>query len=117
LVAKKGNIIFEDYHGYFDMKTKEPLTKRSPFHLASVSKTFTAMATLKLAELGKLSLEDSVQKFFPAFPYKGVTVKLLLNHRSGLPNYIHFMEKLGWNKKGFLILILLIAILIMRFLL
>jgi CubicO group peptidase (beta-lactamase class C family) len=101
LVAKKGNIIFEDYNGYFNMKTKEPLTKHSPFHLASVSKTFTAMATLKLAELGKLSLEDSVQKFFPAFPYKGVTVKLLLSHRSGLPNYIHFMEKLGWNKKQY----------------
>ena len=101
LVAKKGNIIFEDYHGYFNMKTKEPLNKHSAFHLASVSKTFTAMATLKLAELGKLSLEDSVQKFFPAFPYKGVTVKLLLNHRSGLPNYIYFMEKLGWNKKQY----------------
>lgn len=101
LVAKKGKIIFEDYNGYFNLKTKEPLTKHSAFHLASVSKTFTAMAILKLAELGKLSLEDSLQKFFPAFPYHGVTVKLLLNHRSGLPNYVHFMEKLGWNKKQY----------------
>ncbi len=101
LVAKKGNIIFEDYHGFFDLRKKDTLTKHSAFHLASVSKTFTAMATLKLAELGKLSLDDDVKKFFPAFPYDGVSVKLLLNHRSGLPNYIYFMEKLGWNKKQY----------------
>jgi CubicO group peptidase (beta-lactamase class C family) len=101
LVAKKGNIIFEDYHGFFDLKKKDTLTKHSAFHLASVSKTFTAMATLKLAELGKLSLDDDVKKYFPAFPYDGVTIKLLLNHRSGLPNYIYFMEKLGWNKKQY----------------
>jgi CubicO group peptidase (beta-lactamase class C family) len=99
LVAKNGRIIFEDYHGYFDLRKKDSLTKHSAFHLASVSKTFTAMATLKLAELGKLSLEDDVKKYFPAFPYDGVSIKLLLNHRSGLPNYIYFMEKLGWNKK------------------
>ena len=59
------------------------------------------MATLKLAEMGKLSLDDDVKKFFPAFPYDNVTVKLLLSHRSGLPNYIYFMEKLGWNKKQY----------------
>jgi len=101
LVAKKGNIIFEDYHGFYDLRKKDSLTKHSAFHLASVSKTFTAMATLKLAELGKLSLDDDVKKFFPAFPYDGVTVKLLLNHRSGLPNYNYFMEKLGWDKKQY----------------
>jgi len=54
LVAKKGHVIFEAYHGFFDLKKKDSLTKHSAFHLASVSKTFTAMATLKLAELGKL---------------------------------------------------------------
>ncbi|HEV2833519.1 MAG TPA: serine hydrolase domain-containing protein, partial [Hanamia sp.] len=87
LVAKKGRIIFEDYHGFFNLQKKDSLNAHSAFHLASVSKTFTAMAVLKLAEMGKLSLEDSLQKFFPAFPYDNITVKLLLNHRSGLPNY------------------------------
>jgi CubicO group peptidase (beta-lactamase class C family) len=101
LVAKKGHVIFEAYHGFFDLKKKDSLTKHSAFHLASVSKTFTAMATLKLAELGKLSLNDDVKKYFPAFPYDNVTIKLLLSHRSGLPNYIYFMEKLGWNKKQY----------------
>lgn len=99
LVAKYGEVIFEDYHGYFDLKKKDSLNKHSAFHLASVSKTFTAMATLKLMEMGKLSLNDDVKKFFPSFPYDGVTVSSLLSHRSGLPNYIYFMEKLGWDKK------------------
>lgn len=99
LVAKKGQVIFEDYHGYADIGKKEPLTPHSAFHLASVSKTFTGMATLKLAEMGKLSLDDDVKKFFPSFPYDHVTIKLLLSHRSGLPNYLYFMDELGWDKK------------------
>ena len=101
LVAKKGRVVFEAYHGFFNLRKKDSLTRHSPFHLASVSKTFTAMATLKLVEMGKLSLDDDVKKFFPGFPYDNVTVRLLLSHRSGLPNYIYFMEKLGWNRKQY----------------
>ena len=59
------------------------------------------MATLKLVEMGKVNLDDDVKKFFPAFPYDNVTVKCLLSHRSGLPNYIYFMQKLGWNTKQY----------------
>jgi CubicO group peptidase (beta-lactamase class C family) len=98
LVAKKGRVIFEDYHGYFNLFKKDSLTSHSAFHLASISKTFTAMATLKLVEMGTVNLDDDVKKFLPGFPYNNVTVKLLLSHRSGLPNYIYFMEKLGWNR-------------------
>ena len=101
LVAKNGKIIYEDYHGYFNLQKKDSLTPHSAFHLASISKTFTAMAVLKLAELGKLNLDDNVKKYFPAFPYEGVTIKLLLSHRSGLPNYIYFMQQLGWNIKQY----------------
>lgn len=100
LVAKKGQVIFEDYHGYFNLRKKDSvLDKHSAFHIASVSKTFTAMATLKLAQMGKLSLDDDLKKFFPKFPYDNVTVKDLLSHRSGLPNYLYFMDKLGWDTK------------------
>ena len=101
LVAKRGEIVFEDYHGYENLKTKDTLDRHSAFHLASISKTFTGMAVLKLLEMNKLSLEDSLQKYFPALPYKGITIKDLLNHRSGLPNYTHFMENLGWDKKQY----------------
>ncbi|MEO6455826.1 MAG: serine hydrolase domain-containing protein, partial [Ginsengibacter sp.] len=97
LVAKKGNIIFEAYHGYSNAQKKDSFNLHSAFHLASVSKTFTAMAILKLAELGKLKLDDDLILYFPAFPYAGVTIKMLLNHRSGLPNYIYFLQELGWD--------------------
>lgn len=99
LVAKDGQVVFEKYRGYFDLRKKDSLTPHSAFHLASVSKTFTAMAVLRLVMEHSISLDDSVQKFFPAFPYHGVTVKTLLNHRSGLPNYLYFMDKLGWPSK------------------
>lgn len=100
LVAKKGQVIFEDYHGYFNLQKKDSvIDKHTAFHIASVSKTFTAMATLKLAEMGKLSLNDDVKKFLPSFPYDTVRVKDLLSHRSGLPNYLYFMDKLGWDRK------------------
>ena len=59
------------------------------------------MATLKLVQMGKLSLDDDLKKFFPGFPYDNVTVRLLLCHRSGLPNSLYFMEKLGWNRKQY----------------
>lgn len=97
LVAKKGNIIFEAYNGMGNVAKKDLINQHSAFHLASVSKTFTAMATLKLAEQGKLKLDDDVAKYFTGFPYKGITVKMLLSHRSGLPNYIYFLQQLGWD--------------------
>lgn len=99
LVAKKGQVIFEKYTGFGHPALKDSLNSGSPLHLASVSKTFTAMATLKLWEEGKLKIDDEVSVYLPGFPYKGVTVKTLLNHRSGLPNYVHVMEQLGWDKK------------------
>lgn len=73
-------------------KDEEELTPTSVFQLASVSKTFTAIATLKLVEEKKLSLTDSVQKFYPNFPFHGVTIEQLLSHRSGLPNYLYAFE-------------------------
>ena len=99
LVAKKGEIIFEKYAGTAHMRAKDSITANTPFHLASVSKTFTGMAILKLWEEGKLKISDDVSTYLTGFNYPGVTVKTLLNHRSGLPNYVHVMELNGWDKK------------------
>lgn len=96
LIAKNGQIIFEDYRGYANFETKDTLTPETPFHLASISKTFTGMSILKLWETGKLSLGDTMQKYFKKFPYQGITIKSLLCHRSGLPNYLHAMTE--WNQ-------------------
>jgi CubicO group peptidase (beta-lactamase class C family) len=98
LVAKNGNIIFEKYKGSINLNGKAPVTDSTPMHIASVSKTFTAMMILKLQEEGKLDIHDPLTKYFPGFNYHGVTIKTLLDHRSGLPNYLYFMEDLGWNK-------------------
>jgi CubicO group peptidase (beta-lactamase class C family) len=98
LVAKNGQIVYEKYSGFKTFELKDSLDMNTPFHLASVSKTFTGMAVCKLWEDGKLSIDDEVSKFLAGFNYPGITVKTLLNHRSGLPNYVHVMEEKGWDK-------------------
>ncbi|MET0242438.1 MAG: serine hydrolase domain-containing protein, partial [Flavitalea sp.] len=77
----------------------DSITPTTPFHLASVSKTITATAVLRLVQEGKVKLNDPLAVYLPAFPLPEVTVKSLLNHRSGLPNYVHYMDRLGWDKK------------------
>lgn len=99
LVAKNGTIVYENYAGFADVGRKQPLTDTSAIHIASTSKTFMGVAILGLVQENLLSLEDSVQKFFPNLPYPGVTVKMLLSHRSGLPNYLYFMSEGNWDKK------------------
>lgn len=102
LIAYKGNNIFERYYGYKNYYTQEKLTPQSTFQIASTSKTFTGGAILLLLQQNMLSLEDSLQKFFPNFPYKGITVRMLLNHRSGLPNYLNFSETYWKDKTKFM---------------
>lgn len=100
LVAKEGQILYEQYVGYRDLRTKDPLTDTTSLHLASTSKPFTGMAVLKLVQDGKVSLDDSLTKFFPELAhYPGITLRMLLSHRSGLPNYVYFMaDKTKWDQ-------------------
>lgn len=103
LIAKNGEVIYEKYSGKIDLRKNDSITSSTPMHIASTSKTFTATAILRLVVEGKLSLNDSLEKYFPRFPYPGVTVKMLLTHRSGIPNYLYFMSNNKWgilpNKK------------------
>lgn len=92
LVAKNGQIVMEKYQGVANFSTKEKISENTPFHLASVSKTFTAMAVLRMWEQGQLSLDDDVRKYYPSFPYYGISIRSLLTHRSGLPNYAYVMK-------------------------
>jgi CubicO group peptidase (beta-lactamase class C family) len=98
LVAKGGNIVFEQYRGTNPLGSADSVNAETVFHIASVSKTITAMAILKMTEQGKLHLDDELNHFFPDFNYPGVTIRSLLNHRSGLPNYLYFVEDLKWNE-------------------
>jgi CubicO group peptidase (beta-lactamase class C family) len=100
LVAKDGAIIYERYAGKIDLRKDAPVSDSTPFHIASTSKTFTGIAILRMVQENKLSLDDSVTKFFPGLPYPGITVKMLLNHRSGLPNYVYFIpNSKKWDQK------------------
>ena len=99
LVAKNGKILFEHYQGFEDETRTLPINEETPFHVASTSKTFTSTAIMQLVRAGKVRLEDSVQTYFELFPYKGITVRHLLNHSSGLPNYANYLPKYKWDKK------------------
>lgn len=99
LVSYKGCIIFERYKGREELTGGALMDSTSALHLASVSKTLTGMAVVKLSEEGKLKLDDPVSQFLAEFPLPDVTIRHLLNHRSGLPNYVHFMESIRWDQR------------------
>lgn len=98
LVARDGKILYEKAIGWADYLHRDSLRINSEFELASVTKTFTGTAILQLIEQGKLSLTDDVKKFYPNFPYDGINIKLLLTHRSGMMNYVYFIDDI-WRKE------------------
>ncbi|MGV3763526.1 serine hydrolase domain-containing protein [Parapedobacter sp.] len=93
LIAKKGKILYQNAFGWADYLMRDSLEIDSQFELASVSKPLTATGILRLIEAGKIRLDQTVDEFFPDFPYPGITIKLLLTHRSGLTNYLYFTDK------------------------
>lgn len=98
LVAKNEKILYSNQIGIADFKKKAPLKKESAFQLASVSKQFTAAAIMLLNERKKVRLTDTVNRYFPDFPFKNVTIKNLLNHTAGLPKYFWVAEH-KWLKE------------------
>ena len=88
LVAQHGQVIYKNSFGQANPQLNEPLMNNSVFQLASVSKTITAVATLLLIEQEILGLDDYIATYFPDFPYTDVTIRQLLSHRSGIPDYI-----------------------------
>jgi CubicO group peptidase (beta-lactamase class C family) len=100
LVAKNGQILFENYQGFAYIEKDKKITKNTPLHLASVSKTLTATAILRLQEQKKLNLDLPLNTYLLGFFNKDITVRMLLNHRSGLRHYGYFLERdIKWDKK------------------
>lgn len=85
-VSRNGQLLYERGYGMANLETGTPITPASIFHMASVSKQFTAMAILLLQRDGKLSLDDDIRKYFPEMPDYGaiITIRHLLHHTSGL---------------------------------
>lgn len=86
LVAENGRVTYQKSFGFADFKNKIANSASSRFNIASVSKTFTAVAVLQLKENGKLKLDDAVKKYLPSFPFADITIRHLLSHTSGLPD-------------------------------
>lgn len=99
LVAVRDTVLVEHAYGELCLTGTPPrrvvrdnnrITKTTLFDLASISKQFTAVAVLQLCEQGKINLSDPITKYFPNLPYSGVTIKHLLTHTSGIPEYFDF---------------------------
>ena len=93
LYAEDGEIVSKGAVGWKDPEDKLPMQEDCLFDLGSISKQFTAAAIMLLRRRGLLSLEDEITKFFPEIPYKGVTIRHLLNHTGGLPDYMEWFVK------------------------
>lgn len=93
IYGEHGLEVFKSSYGYTDFGDKTPLSTTSAFQLASVSKMFTATAIMLLKEQGKLNYDDSIARFIPEFPNHKITIRQLLNHRSGLANYIYLADE------------------------
>jgi CubicO group peptidase (beta-lactamase class C family) len=93
LVARKGKVQYHRALGKASIDGGVPLRRDSVFRLASVAKAFTAVSILMLREEGKLSLDDDVRKYVPTLPYAGATIRHLLHHTSGLPDYVKLLDK------------------------
>jgi CubicO group peptidase (beta-lactamase class C family) len=88
VVRARDTIVLRAY-GKADLELDVPTPDRAVYEIGSVTKQFTAAAILQLAEQGKLSLDDEITKYFPAYPEHGhhITVRRLLDHTSGIPGY------------------------------
>lgn len=85
-VARDGNVVYQNGYGMANLEVDAPITPNTIFHVASVSKQFTAMAIMLLAKDGKLSLDDDIRKYLTEIPDYGhkITIRHLLQHTSGL---------------------------------
>jgi CubicO group peptidase (beta-lactamase class C family) len=92
LVVDHDEILFRKGYGLADLEMQRPITADTSFYLGSISKPFTALAIMLLAEDGRLSYDDRLSAFFPQLPAWSaeISVRHLLHHTSGLPEYLPF---------------------------
>jgi len=98
-VMKDGRIIYKHGYGMADLDHNVTITPSTVFHVASMSKQFTAASILLLAQQGKLSLDDDVRKYIPELPDFGslITIRHLIHHTSGLRDQWNLLELAGWR--------------------
>lgn len=93
LVAQHGRIVYRHAYGLRDREHKRPATVDSYYEIGSITKQFTAAAILQLQEAGKLHLDDKLSVYLPHAPDAGeVTLRQLLSHTSGMPEYLDAVD-------------------------
>lgn len=98
-LARRGEVIYRGSFGVRDFISKRPMALDDQFQLASVSKQFTAVSVMMLAERGLLNYDDPYVQHIAEFPYADVTVRQLLNHTAGMPNYMSLLER-HWTSES-----------------
>jgi CubicO group peptidase (beta-lactamase class C family) len=98
-VVQDGKVIYRHAFGMADIEQGRAITPLTTFHVASVSKQFTALSVLLLAQDGKLSLDDDVRRYLPELPDFGQVIRIrhLLNHTSGLRDQLNLLSMAGWR--------------------
>lgn len=98
-VYRDGNIVYKHGYGMANLNDDVPITPATVFHVASMSKQFTAASIVLLAQQGKLSLDDDVRKYLPELPDFGekITIRHLVHHTSGLRDQWNLLELAGWR--------------------
>ena len=98
-VVEDGKVVYRRGFGMADIEQDRPITPSTPFHVASLSKQFTAFAVLLLAQDGKLSLDDDVRRYLPEVPDFGhvIRIRQLLDHTSGLRDQWNLLSMAGWR--------------------
>jgi len=99
MIIQNGKPVFQKSFGFAVLEKNTPVQPATNFRLASVTKQFTATCILQLINEKKLSLENTLTQVFPGFPDYGnsITIKHLLNHTSGLPDYENYVADSAFN--------------------
>ncbi|AHG91584.1 beta-lactamase [Gemmatirosa kalamazoonensis] len=94
-IVRRGRTVLAKGYGYADLENDVPAAPNTVYRIGSITKQFTAAGIMRLMEQGKLSLDDTLQKFLPGFPTQGnrVTIRHLLNHTSGIKSYTNLGPK------------------------
>lgn len=94
VVMRKGKFIYRQGFGLADVEPAIAITPQTPMDGGSMAKPFTAAAILMLVDEGRVGLDESVRPYVPEFPHTDTTVRQLLNHSAGLPDYDYFQTML-----------------------
>ena len=98
-ILQNGSVVYQNGYGRANLEYDIPITPATVFHVASVSKQFTAFAAVLLAQEGRLSLDDDIRKYLPEMPDFGKTITLwhLIHHSSGLRDQWELLAMAGWR--------------------